>query len=87
MAENPLLIAIREGDYKLSKSILHNAPLLLRLQDPSENHDFKPTIMLGESTANMNPLQFALVQDDAGELSKIVDLLVSVRLSATLNAA
>jgi hypothetical protein len=78
--DNPLLQAIRAGDYTLVKSILNDAPLLLRIQTPSELPEFKPSLMLGSSTANMNPLQYALAHDDEGELSKIVDLLVSVYL-------
>jgi hypothetical protein len=77
--DNPLLQAIRLGDYILAKSILNDVPLLIRVKNTSENTDFRPLkLMLGNSTANMNPLQYALIQEDQGESKILIDLLISV---------
>lgn len=75
---NPLLQAISTGNLSEAKLALGNAPILFRLRNPGETKFSINTRLLGDSTVNMNPLQFALTVEDDRDSRKIIDFLVHV---------
>lgn len=84
---NPLIEAICSGSFDQVRRLVEIEPRLLNVSNPEEDADFKPTaFLLGESTANMTPLQYALsLEDDVEDLSKIIYYLIEVFPFSCLN--